>query len=136
MSKDEFERLTAALLDSARLTVCCWPPPRPSSPLLAPARRRRLEASSSALAALKRTTVLADVFRIWFDGSCGTISGLRLGRTAQQAVEWDEINAAWGQAVLLLATLARVRRGWGRRRGGARARSLGRQPGARRPPAG
>ena len=50
------------------------------------------------------------VFRIWFEGSCGTISGLRLGRTAQQPVEWEEINAAWGQAVLLLSTLARVRR--------------------------
>jgi hypothetical protein len=57
---------------------------------------------------LRRTNVHADLFRIWFDGACGTISGLRLGRTAQQAVEWDEINAAWGQAVLLLATLARV----------------------------
>ncbi|KAL4458034.1 hypothetical protein ABPG75_012899 [Micractinium tetrahymenae] len=68
----------------------------------------RLEASSAALAALKRTTVIADTFRIWFDGSCGTISGLRLGRTAQQAVEWEEINAAWGQAVLLLATLAKA----------------------------
>jgi hypothetical protein len=52
-----------------------------------------------------------DLFRIWFDASCGTISGLRLGRTAQQAVEWPEINAAWGQAVLLLDTLARVG-GW------------------------
>lgn len=31
-----------------------------------------------------------------------------------QAVEWDEINAAWGQAVLLLATLAKV---GGRRHG-------------------
>lgn len=77
-----------------------------------PTRRRRLEASSAALASLKRSTVLADVFRIWFDGSCGTISGLRLGRTAQQAVEWEEINAAWGQAVLLLATLAKVCGGW------------------------
>ena len=37
-----------------------------------------------------------------------------------QAVEWDEINAAWGQAVLLLATLAKVRRGV--RRGGRSSR--------------
>lgn len=77
-----------------------------------PGRCCRLEASAAALAALKRTTVLADVFRIWFDGSCGTISGLRLGRTAQQAVGWEEVNAAWGQAVLLLATLAKVRGPW------------------------
>ncbi|PRW18412.1 beclin 1 [Chlorella sorokiniana] len=68
----------------------------------------RLEASGAALDALKRTAVYHDVFRIWYDGACGTISGLRLGRTSQQAVEWDEINAAWGQAVLLLATLAKA----------------------------
>ena len=75
--------------------------------------------STASLAQLKRTSVYADVFRIWFDGACGTIAGLRLGRTAQQAVEWEEINAAWGQAVLLLATLAQVGRGGGRRgRGG------------------
>ena len=78
-----------------------FPPP----PLL-PACR--LESSSAALGLLKRTSVHHDLFRIWFDGSCGTISGLRLGRTAQQAVEWPEINAAWGQALLLLDTLARV----------------------------
>ena len=48
------------------------------------------------------------MFRIWFDGPFGTISGLRLGRTSSVAVEWDEINAAWGQAVLLLATLAKA----------------------------
>ena len=35
-----------------------------------------------------------------------------------QAVEWEEINAAWGQAVLLLATLAKVRRQAARRGGG------------------
>lgn len=37
------------------------------------------------------------MFRIWFDGPFGTISGLRLGRTSSIHVEWDEINAAWGQ---------------------------------------
>ncbi|KAI3435500.1 hypothetical protein D9Q98_001566 [Chlorella vulgaris] len=72
------------------------------------ALQHRLEASSGALCMLRRTSVYNDLFRIWFHGACGTISGLRLGRTAQQAVEWDEINAAWGQAVLLLATLARA----------------------------
>jgi hypothetical protein len=44
--------------------------------------------------------------RIWHDGPFGTISGFRLGRTPECAVEWDEINAAWGQAVLLLHTMA------------------------------
>jgi beclin 1 len=42
------------------------------------------------------------------DGCFGTISGFRLGRTPEHPVEWDEINAAWGQAVLLLFTMAQV----------------------------
>ncbi len=42
------------------------------------------------------------------DGPFATISGFRLGRTAEVPVEWDEINAAWGQAVLLLHTMAQV----------------------------
>lgn len=91
--------------------------PLPTLPTAHPTAR--LEASSAALASLKRTAVHHDVFRIWFDGSCGTISGLRLGRTAQQAVEWEEINAAWGQAVLLLATLAKVGMGGSGVLGGA-----------------
>jgi beclin 1 len=33
-------------------------------------------------------------------------SGCRLGRTPEAPVEWDEVNAAWGQAVLLLHTMA------------------------------
>lgn len=35
-------------------------------------------------------------------------SGCRLGRTPEVPVEWDEINAAWGQAVLLLHTMAQA----------------------------
>lgn len=42
------------------------------------------------------------------DGPFGTISGFRLGRTSEMPVEWDEINAAWGQAVLLLYTMAQA----------------------------
>ena len=44
------------------------------------------------------------------DGPFGTISSFRLGRTPEVAVEWDEINAAWGQAVLLLHTMSQVGR--------------------------
>ena len=100
-----------------------------------------IEATGAALAMLRRTNVLSDVFRIWFDGPFGTISGLRLGRTASSNVSWEEINAAWGQAVLLLATLAKVggprggERGGGPRQG-ARARScvVGRALGRHPPP--
>ena len=57
---------------------------------------------------LRRTNVLNEVFNINCDGTFGTISGFRMGRTSTHPVDWDELNAAWGQAVLLLHTLAQV----------------------------
>ena len=57
---------------------------------------------------LKQTNALNDAFCIWYDGPFGTIGGLRLGKLPDVLVEWSEINAAWGQAALLLATLARL----------------------------
>lgn len=55
---------------------------------------------------LQRTNVYNDTFCIGHDGYFGTINGLRLGRLSSQNVEWAEINAAWGQTLLLLATVA------------------------------
>ena len=56
---------------------------------------------------LQRTNVYNDTFCIGHDGYFGTINGLRLGRLpAPQNVDWSEINAAWGNAALLLATVA------------------------------
>ncbi|KAI5303243.1 hypothetical protein KEM56_007760, partial [Ascosphaera pollenicola] len=55
---------------------------------------------------LRRANVYSDAFSIGHDGPFATINGLRLGRLANAPVEWAEINAAWGQALLLLATLA------------------------------
>mmetsp|Transcript_8240 Transcript_8240/g.24263 ORF Transcript_8240/g.24263 Transcript_8240/m.24263 type:complete len:290 (+) Transcript_8240:88-957(+) len=55
---------------------------------------------------LKATSVLDDVFDIWFDGPFGTINGLRLGRLPSVQVDWAEVNAALGHATLLLDTLA------------------------------
>ncbi|CAI5717065.1 unnamed protein product [Peronospora farinosa] len=55
---------------------------------------------------LQRYNVCNDVFHIWHDGLFGTINGLRLGRLPSKPVEWVEINAAMGQTVLLLATIA------------------------------
>jgi hypothetical protein len=59
------------------------------------------------LANLARTNVYNDAFCIGHDGVFGTINGLRLGRAPGINVEWAEINAAWGQALLLLYTIAR-----------------------------
>lgn len=56
---------------------------------------------------LQRTNVYNDTFCIGHDGFFGTINGLRLGRLPPpQSVDWPEINAAWGTAALLLATVA------------------------------
>lgn len=56
---------------------------------------------------LQRTNVYNDTFCIGHDGTFGTINGLRLGRLPPpKVVDWSEINAAWGTAALLLATVA------------------------------
>ena len=62
--------------------------------------------TTEQLQRLRKTSVYDEVFRIWHDGPFGTINGCRLGRLPGQQVEWAEINAAWGQALLLLHTLA------------------------------
>lgn len=42
-----------------------------------------------------------------FKDRFGTISGFRLGRYKDE-VKWSEVNAAWGQAVLLLDMMTRM----------------------------
>ncbi|KAF7729025.1 autophagy protein 6 [Apophysomyces ossiformis] len=55
---------------------------------------------------LQKTVVYNDAFNISHDGPFGTINGFRLGRLSSHPVEWNEINAAWGQTLLLLYTVA------------------------------
>ena len=56
---------------------------------------------------LELTNVYNDTFCIYHDGPFATINGLRLGRLPPTLnVDWSEINAAWGTAALLLATVA------------------------------
>jgi beclin 1 len=55
---------------------------------------------------LQRRSVYNDTFNITHDNHFATINGLRLGRLTNPYVDWPEINAAWGQTCLLLATLA------------------------------
>lgn len=66
--------------------------------------------AGAQLEALKRTNVWNDVFHIWYSGPFATINGARLGRAPNANVTWDEVNAAWGHAVLMLYTLAQVTR--------------------------
>ncbi|ATY65156.1 autophagy Apg6 [Cordyceps militaris] len=61
---------------------------------------------SQLLQKLQRTNVYNDTFCISHDGSFATINGLRLGRLSSKPVDWPEINAAWGHALLLLVTVA------------------------------
>ncbi|KAL4890631.1 autophagy protein Apg6-domain-containing protein [Aspergillus ambiguus] len=66
----------------------------------------RYDHDARQLERLQRTNVYNDAFCIGHDGYFGTINGLRLGRLTNPSVDWPEINAAWGQTVLLLATIA------------------------------
>jgi beclin 1 len=55
---------------------------------------------------LQKTVVYNDAFCILHDGPFGTINGYRLGRLSTHPVDWNEINAAWGQTLLLLYTVS------------------------------
>ncbi|SPO28976.1 related to Beclin 1 [Ustilago trichophora] len=66
-----------------------------------------VEHDKELLARLQSTNVYTDAFCIGHSGGIATINGLRLGRLPGQPVEWNEINAAWGQTALLLDVLSR-----------------------------
>jgi beclin 1 len=55
---------------------------------------------------LRKTNVYNDTFNISHEGPFGTINGLRLGSLDNVRVPWQEINAALGQVVLLIATVS------------------------------
>ncbi|KAK7962308.1 vacuolar protein sorting-associated protein 33 [Apiospora aurea] len=66
----------------------------------------KFDHDSQLLTKLQRANVYNDTFSIHHDGNFATINGLRLGRSSAKPVEWPEINAAWGQALLLVVTVA------------------------------
>ncbi|KAH8682374.1 autophagy protein Apg6 [Xylariales sp. PMI_506] len=66
----------------------------------------RFDHDSQQLTKLQRANVYNDTFSIHHDGHFATINGLRLGRLSSIPVDWPEINAAWGQALLLVVTVA------------------------------
>ena len=67
---------------------------------------RQVDVLHERLERLKRTNISNEAFHIWHEGPFGIINGFRLGRLPNIQVEWAEVNAAWGQAALLLATIA------------------------------
>ncbi|KAF0318104.1 Vacuolar protein sorting-associated protein 30 [Colletotrichum sp. SAR11_59] len=66
----------------------------------------KFDNDAQLLEKLQRSNVYNDTFCISHDGTFATINGLRLGRTSSKPVDWPEINAAWGHALLLLVTVA------------------------------
>ncbi|XP_074652995.1 beclin-1-like [Tubulanus polymorphus] len=67
----------------------------------------QLKYAQAQLDKLKKTNVFNATFHIWHSGHFGTINNFRLGRLPNNPVDWNEINAAWGQTVLLLHSLAK-----------------------------
>jgi len=66
----------------------------------------KFDHDSRQLEKLQKSNVYNDTFCISQEGSFATINGLRLGRLSHTPVDWAEINAAWGHALLLLVTVA------------------------------
>jgi beclin 1 len=58
------------------------------------------------LAELRRTNIYDDAFNIYYDGHYGTINNSRLGRLQSVPVDVADINAALGQCVHLLFSIA------------------------------
>jgi len=67
---------------------------------------RESEETEAELNRLRKTNIFNATFHIWHSGPFGTINGFRLGRLPNNHVDWSEINTAWGQAALLLSSLA------------------------------
>ncbi|SCU82821.1 LADA_0C08152g1_1 [Lachancea dasiensis] len=63
------------------------------------------EYTLNSLDRLRKLNVFNEAFRISHDGPFGTINGLRMGGLDEIPVPWQEVNAALGQLVLLLATI-------------------------------
>ena len=68
----------------------------------------QLQYCTEQLERLKKTNIINTAFHIWHNGYFGTINGLRLGSLQTVPVDWSEINAAWGQTIFLLSTLAHM----------------------------
>lgn len=66
----------------------------------------QIQAEQQRLDTLSQSKLPHELFCIECDGLFGTINGFRLGRLPNTEVEWEEINVAWGQAALLLHTIA------------------------------
>lgn len=62
--------------------------------------------SDNKLQKLMHYDSINDAFHIWYSGPFATINNFRLGTLPSCTIEWTEINAAFGQAVLAIAIVA------------------------------
>lgn len=65
-----------------------------------------IERTNDTLAKYMQMNSLNDVFHIWYAGPYGTITNFRLGNIPIKPIDSNEINAALGQAALLVDTIA------------------------------
>eukprot|EP00002_Diphylleia_rotans_P036206 TRINITY_DN7952_c0_g1_i3.p1 TRINITY_DN7952_c0_g1~~TRINITY_DN7952_c0_g1_i3.p1 ORF type:complete len:278 (+),score=64.03 TRINITY_DN7952_c0_g1_i3:681-1514(+) len=70
--------------------------------------RSKIDYSNEELERSDQPNPWNDVFKIKKINSIGSINGLRLGRLPNVKVEWDEINAAFGECMRLLDTVAKL----------------------------
>nr|XP_048276295.1 beclin-2-like [Myodes glareolus] len=69
---------------------------------------KRLAHAQKQLRRLRETDIFNITFTILDEGPLGIINNFRLGRLPGVQVGWSEINAAWGQAALLLFSLSKT----------------------------
>lgn len=67
--------------------------------------KKQYESALNSLDQLRKFNVYNETFKISHEGPFGIINGLRVGGFDDVRVPWQEINAALGQIVLLLATI-------------------------------
>mmetsp|Transcript_7224 Transcript_7224/g.21317 ORF Transcript_7224/g.21317 Transcript_7224/m.21317 type:complete len:123 (+) Transcript_7224:77-445(+) len=54
---------------------------------------------------IETVNVINDCFHLWYSGQFTTMNGFRLGRHTLNKVDWNEVNAALGDVMLLLVTV-------------------------------
>lgn len=60
---------------------------------------------NSELDRLSKLDIVNDLFKISIQDEVGCINNLAIGKKADQAIDWDEVNAAVGHLALLLMFL-------------------------------
>lgn len=68
--------------------------------------RSQIDGIEGKISSVQQINVLNDMFSIGHNGPFATINNFRVGQLPSAPVEWNEINAGFGEMALLLQTLA------------------------------